>query len=176
MLRLALTLGLLLAVSAPAALAQTAGTASDPTVIVPPAERAEPGPPPGGPLIPSFQRRDATKAGGPANELNTGDRRATERPPGGDAAAAVSGADLYHGNYCGAGNRGDDAMPTDPLDAVCKRHDDCFEQTNRACSCNLTLRNEAFRVSEMRGASRELRARAAAIVQAAPAIPCRDGG
>ena len=124
------------------------------------------------PLVPSFQRRDANKAGGPANELNTGDGRAYQRLPGGDAAAAVSGQSLYHGNFCGAGNRGDNLVSADPLDEVCKRHDECFERTNRSCSCNEPLRREAFRVAELKTASRELRARAATIMEAAPAIPC----
>ena len=127
---------------------------------------------PNKPLIPSFQRRTATKAGGPANELNTGDQRASEALPGGDAAAAIRGRDLYHGNFCGLGNRGDDLVSADPLDEVCKRHDECFERTNRSCSCNEPLRREAYRVAELKTASRELRSRAASIVQAAPAIPC----
>ncbi len=127
---------------------------------------------PSKPLIPSFQRRTATKAGGPANELNTGDRRAREQLPGGDVAAAVTGRDLFHGNFCGMGNRGDNLVSADPLDEVCKRHDECFDRTNRSCSCNEPLRREAYRVAELKTASRELRTRAASIVQAAPAIPC----
>jgi hypothetical protein len=124
------------------------------------------------PLVPSFQRRTATKAGGPANELNTGDRRAKEVLPGGDVAAAITGRDLYHGNFCGLGNRGDHLVSADPLDEVCKRHDQCFERTNRSCSCNEPLQREAYRVAELKSAPRELRARAASIVEAAPAIPC----
>ncbi len=124
------------------------------------------------PLIPSFQRKP-NRAGGPANELNTGDYRAREQLPGGDVAAAVTGADLFHGNFCGRGNRGDELVSTDPLDEVCKRHDACFDRTNRSCGCNEELRQEAYRVSELKTVSRELRARAASIVQAAPAIPCR---
>jgi hypothetical protein len=125
------------------------------------------------PPIPSFLKRDPNKAGGPANELNTGDARASERLPGGDAAGAATGATLYHGNFCGLGNRGDDLLSTDPLDEACKRHDECFDRTNRACSCNESLRQDAYRVSELKTASRELRARAANVVLAAPAIECR---
>ncbi|NNM72118.1 hypothetical protein [Enterovirga aerilata] len=124
------------------------------------------------PLVPSFQKKPS-RAGGPANELNTGDRRSHERLPGGDVAATVTGADLFHGNFCGRGNRGDELLSTDPLDEVCKRHDECFDLTNRSCSCNETLRLEAYRVAELKTVSRELRARAAGILQAAPAIPCR---
>lgn len=125
------------------------------------------------PLIPSFQRRSGTAAGGPANELNTGDTRARERLPGGNVLDAVTGRDLYHGNFCGIGNRGDALAPADELDAVCKRHDECFDRTNRSCSCNEALRRDAFRVAELKSASRELRARAASVVEAAPAIECR---
>jgi hypothetical protein len=124
------------------------------------------------PLVPSFQRRTATKAGGPANELNTGDRRATEKPAGGDIAAAITGRDLFHGNFCGYGNRGANLAPTDELDAACKRHDECFDSTNRSCSCNAALKRDAYRVSELRTASRELRTRAVSVIEAIPAMDC----
>jgi hypothetical protein len=124
------------------------------------------------PLVPSFQNKPS-RAGGPANELNTGDRRARERTPGGDPVAAATGADLYHGNFCGKGNRGDNLVSADPLDEACKRHDECFDRTDRSCSCNESLRLEAYRVSELKTASREVRARAASIVAAAPVIECR---
>lgn len=124
------------------------------------------------PLVPSFQK-GPNKAGGPANELNTNDGRATERPPGGSVAGAVTGTELYHGNFCGRGNRGAHLAAADELDAACKRHDECFDRTNRSCSCNETLRRDAYRVSELRTASRELRARALSVLQAAGAIECR---
>lgn len=128
---------------------------------------------PNKPLIPSFLRASPTRAGGSANELNTGDQRATEKLPGGDVGAAVAGRDLYHGNFCGYGNRGDDKAPTDALDAACKRHDECFDRTNRSCSCNAALKSDAFKVSELKSASRELRMRAASVLEAIPAIQCR---
>lgn len=125
------------------------------------------------PLIPSFQR-NPNRAGGPANELNTGDRRATEKLPGGDIGATVSGRDLYHGNYCGYGNRGYDKPPVDELDAACRRHDLCYERTNSSCSCNAALKVDAFKVSEMKSASRELRMRAASVIESIPAMQCRQ--
>ena len=125
------------------------------------------------PLIPSFQRRTATKAGGPANELNTGDARATERLPEGSVAAAATGRALFHGNFCGYGNRGYALAPTDALDAACKRHDECFDRTNRSCSCNADLKRDAHRVSELRSASRDLRTRAVSVIEAIPAMDCR---
>lgn len=124
------------------------------------------------PLIPSFLRASPSRAGGPANELNTGDSRATEELPGGSVADAVSGRDLYHGNYCGYGNRGYDRAPVDELDAACMRHDQCFDATNRSCSCNAALKVDAFRVSEMRSASRELRVRAASVIESISGMKC----
>ena len=126
------------------------------------------------PLIPSFQSRTATKAGGPANELNTGDARATEKLPEGGIAAAATGRDLFHGNFCGYGNRGYSLAPTDALDAACKRHDECFDKTNRSCSCNAALKRDAHRVSELKSASRDLRVRAVSVVEAIPAMGCRS--
>ena len=123
-------------------------------------------------LIPSFLRASPSRAGGSANELNTGDNRATEKLPGGSVADAVSGRDLYHGNYCGYGNRGYDKPPLDELDAACMRHDVCFDQTNRSCSCNAALKVDAFKVSEMRSASRELRTRAASVIESIAAMKC----
>ena len=129
---------------------------------------------PNKPLIPSFLRNSPTRAGGPANELNTGDQRATEKLPGGSVADAVSGRDLYHGNYCGYGNRGYDKPPVDDLDAACMRHDQCFDQTNRSCGCNAALKVDAYKVSEMRSASRELRMRAASVIESIAGMKCRD--
>lgn len=127
---------------------------------------------PGEPLIPSFQRRTATKAGGPANELNTGDKRATERLRGGSYVDAATGRDLYHGNYCGHDNRGYDKAAVDELDAACRRHDVCFDATNRSCNCNEALRQDAYRVVELKTASRDLRTRAVSVMESVPAMLC----
>lgn len=124
------------------------------------------------PFIPSFQRRTGTSAGGPANELNTGDRRATERLPGGSVVDAVSGRDLFHGNYCGHENRGYDKAAVDQLDAACRRHDQCFDATNRSCACNEALRRDAYKVAELKAASRELRTRAVSVMESIPGMRC----
>src|SRR4051794_12161278 len=72
------------------------------------------------PLIPEYQRKSGQRAGGPANELNDG--RHPENLPGGSVAGAVSGRELYHGNYCGRGSRGGGTLPPeDDLDAACMR-------------------------------------------------------
>ena len=128
-------------VKAATALAQTdapsgdapASSETSPTLVEPRTDTEAPTPtrPNTAPPIPSFQRGSGTRAGGPANELNTGDERASEEPPGGSASEAVSGRDLYHGNYCGHGNRGPGLPPTDELDAACKRHDECYDAAQR---------------------------------------------
>jgi hypothetical protein len=129
--------------------------------------------PPAKPVVPRFQTRSGTRAGGPANELNTGDERAKEELPGGSATDAVTGADLYHGNYCGKGSRGAGLPPTDQLDAACKAHDDCYEaKARRACECDTELRRNALVVSNMTRLSRELRARALSVAEAAELMPC----
>ena len=125
------------------------------------------------PLVPSFQRGSGQRAGGPANELNTGDERATEKQPGGSVSEAVSGRDLYHGNYCGHGNRGSALAPTDELDAACMRHDECYNAAgHRSCACNVVLQREALAVADRTRLSRELRSRAASVAQAAQVMEC----
>lgn len=159
------------------AIAQTTAPApvlEAPATTVPPAAEGQLSKTPDKPEIPSFQKGSGTRAGGPANELNTGDRRAAERLPGGNAAAAVAGSDLYHGNYCGRGNRGPGVPPTDELDAACMRHDACYDQAGRpSCRCDAELRREALAVANGTAFSRELRARAASVVEAAQVMQCQ---
>lgn len=131
--------------------------------------------PPPKPVVPRFQTRSGTRAGGPANELNTGDERAQQELPGGSATDAVTGADLFHGNYCGKGSRGAGSPPTDQLDAACKAHDECYEaKARKACECDTELRRNALTISNMTRLSRELRARAASVAEAAELMPCED--
>ncbi len=127
------------------------------------------------PAIPSFQRGSGSRAGGPANELNTGDERATERLPGGSVSNSISGRDLYHGNYCGHGNRGEGVAPTDELDAACKRHDDCYGAARRrSCACDAVLKREALVLANTARLSRVLRARAASVAEAADFMGCQE--
>lgn len=154
---------------APPEAAAPAGDARTDTAD-PAAPRPEDAPP-----VPSFQRGSGQRAGGPANELNTRDQRATEQLPGGSAADAVAGRDLYHGNYCGHGQRAAGLAPADELDAVCKRHDECFDAAGRrSCACNTVLRREALAVANTARFSRELRARAASVAEAAELMGCEQ--
>lgn len=126
------------------------------------------------PALPTWQRGSGQHAGGPANELNTGDAKAFEKLPGGSVPRALSGRDLYHGNYCGHGNRGEGVPPTDELDAACMRHDACYDAAGGwSCRCNKVLEREALAVANSARFSRELRARAATVSQAAGLMECK---
>ncbi|WP_414054609.1 phospholipase A2 family protein [Macrococcus equi] len=46
-----------------------------------------------------------------------------------------------YGNYCGKGNKG--GKPIDDLDAICKRHDQCYEKKGMwNCSCDALIVGE----------------------------------
>lgn len=93
--------------------------------------------------------------------------------PGGSVRDALTGRDLFHGNYCGYGNREGATEPTDDLDAACKRHDECYEMTGqRACACDRALRGEVIDIANSSRFPRELRTRAGTIAQAAELMSC----
>ena len=57
------------------------------------------------------------------------------------------GAFLFHGNYCGPGNR-PGTQPVDALDAACMRHDACAPSEGLpSCACNARLQYEAAAVA-----------------------------
>ncbi|MBX9934067.1 MAG: hypothetical protein K2Y56_21540 [Methylobacterium sp.] len=123
--------------------------------------------------IPKSLRNSGTKAGGPANDLNPSGRR--EAPlPGGSPLDAATGRDLYHGNYCGVGQRGEGLPPTDALDAACQRHDSCYATAGyRSCACDKTLKLEAAIVSERPTVSLQVRQRALSVAEAAEVMQCQ---
>ena len=132
------------------------------------------------PPIPSFQRSTGSQAGGPANALNTQDQRAREALPDGSVADVATGRNLYHGNYCGPGDRGRDAdgaplAPVDALDAACQRQDSCYDQAAaRSCACDRSLKREALRLSEDSSLSWALRGRAASVIEGMDVIACTE--
>jgi len=94
-------------------------------------------------------------------------------PPGGSVIDALSGRDLYHGNYCGYGNRGEGQPPVDLLDEACRVHDACYDQVGRnACSCDAVLRRDAARLADEDTLSPGVRARAATIASAFELASC----
>ena len=189
-IRIAIALSLCLAVSlAQGAVAQTVEEAPESADT----EAVRPGPPP--PLpdlsdpnsrtgeglgepdaqsgIPKALRGSASKSGGPANDLNPGGRAEEPPPPKGDLANVLTGKALFHGNYCGAGQRGVDLPPTDALDAACQRHDACYDAAgHRSCACDQALKREATAVSEQPNVTLEVRRRALSVVEAADAMNC----
>ena len=124
--------------------------------------------------IPKALRGSGTKAGGPANDLNSGGRPAEPALPRSDLARVLDGRELFHGNYCGAGQRGPDLPPTDALDAACMRHDACYEAAAyRSCACDATLKREAARVADRPDISPQIRQRALSVTQAADLMQCK---
>ncbi|WP_426219462.1 phospholipase A2 family protein [Methylobacterium sp. NFXW15] len=124
--------------------------------------------------IPKALRSSGSRAGGPANELNPSGHAEEPAPPKGDLGRVVAGKELFHGNYCGKGQRGEGLPPTDDLDAACMRHDACYETAGySSCACDATLKREATLVSDSPKASLEVRRRALSVIEAAAAMECR---
>lgn len=131
----------------------------------------EPGPRSG---IPKALRGSAAKSGGPVNDLNPSGRPEEPPLPKADLSAVLAGKALFHGNYCGAGQRGAGLAPTDDLDAACMRHDACYDAAGyRSCACDAALKREAAAVSELPDIARQVRERALSVTEAADAMGCR---
>lgn len=132
--------------------------------------------PDGAPVrIPRVLRGEGTHAGGPANDLNTGGQIEDPTGPKGSLRGVMAGKELFHGNYCGKGQRGTGLPPTDALDAACMRHDACYEAARYAsCACDGVLRAEASAVADDRGVAAEVRRRALSVLEAAGAMACRS--
>ena len=64
-----------------------------------------------------------------------------------DRSHIDQGAYLFHGNYCGPGNR-PGTRPVDALDAACMHHDACVPSEGLPnCACNARLQLEAAAVA-----------------------------
>lgn len=131
----------------------------------------EPG---GGSGIPKALRGSGSRAGGPANDLNPGGQAEAPAPPRGDLGKVLAGRELFHGNYCGKGQRGEGLPAIDALDAACQRHDACYEASGySSCACDATLKREAGVVADSPQVSLEVRRRALSVVEATAAMECR---
>ncbi len=96
------------------------------------------------------------------------------RPPGGSVIDAIVGRKLYHGNFCGHGNRGPELEPVDLLDAACKRHDECYDKAQyRSCYCDRLLKQDALKAADAPDLPAEVRARAGTVAQAAELMDCK---
>ena len=91
--------------------------------------------------------------------------------------ALKNGELVFHGNYCGTGNRaGSD--PIDALDVACMRHDACTPTGKvQSCACNARLAKEAGAVARDSRQSAELRSLATLTATAATAgmVLCLPG-
>ena len=100
----------------------------------------------------------------------------TIRPHAPAPAYDTSGAMLFHGNYCGPGNRGWGVPPVDALDAACARHDACTPDHGLAtCACNHRLQFEAAMISRSPRVPEDQRALAGLVSVGAAFLPCRYG-
>lgn len=91
-------------------------------------------------------------------------------------AGLEQGALLFHGNYCGPGNRAP-LPPVDALDRACMHHDACSPDTGSGrlptCGCNRRLRAEALRVARSPRQPDDLRLTAQSVADGATLLPCR---
>jgi hypothetical protein len=91
--------------------------------------------------------------------------------------ALKNGELVFHGNYCGTGNRaGSD--PIDALDVACMRHDACTPTGQvQSCACNARLAKEAGAVARDSRQPAELRSLATLTATAATAgmVLCLPG-
>ena len=125
--------------------------------------------------IPKSLRGSAAKSGGPANDLNPSGIPQEAAPPRGDLGNVLTGKELFHGNYCGAGQRGEGLPPTDELDTACMHHDACYDSAGyRSCACDKTLRREATAVSQLPRATLEIRRRALSVAEASDVMGCSN--
>jgi hypothetical protein len=109
-----------------------------------------------------------------ANMMLLGPVQAGERDDKAAAAAdtpqAVKHGELvFHGNYCGIGNRAG-ADPIDALDVACMHHDACTPSGKvQSCACNERLVEEATAVARDPAQSPELQSLATLTAAAATA-------
>ncbi|WP_237481153.1 hypothetical protein [Lichenibacterium dinghuense] len=89
-------------------------------------------------------------------------------------APLMHGALVYHGNYCGPGNKGVHPAPVDALDAACMRHDACVKDFKiPSCGCNARLAEEAAAVAADASAPAQEREAADFTARGARALPCQ---
>lgn len=91
-----------------------------------------------------------------------------------DSSMAHNGAGVFHGNYCGVGDRGVGLPPTDALDRACMHHDACTPSGGLpSCGCNARFKRETHAVAVSRHTPDDLRALASTVEAGIPLIPCR---
>jgi hypothetical protein len=98
------------------------------------------------------------------------DERAVKQAAAVDTPDAVKHGELvFHGNYCGVGNRAG-ADPIDALDVACMHHDACTPTGKvQSCACNAKLAEEAGAVARDPAQTAELKSLATLTAAAATA-------
>ena len=87
--------------------------------------------------------------------------------------SGLDGALLFHGNYCGPGNRGTGKAPIDRLDVACRHHDMCTPQVGLpSCACDANLAREAAVAANDPREPSDVQALAGLASTSAQAIPC----
>ncbi len=88
------------------------------------------------------------------------------------------GALLFHGNFCGLGNRGPHAPAVDALDLACKHHDACTPGSGAlsTCACNARLEAEASHVANDQRQPPDLQALAGLVAVGATVLQCQPTG
>ncbi|CAN5510243.1 hypothetical protein BH11PSE4_BH11PSE4_07070 [soil metagenome] len=86
----------------------------------------------------------------------------------GEPQAVKHGELVFHGNYCGIGNRAG-ADPVDALDVACMHHDACTPSGKVDCACNERLVEEATAVARDPAQPAELQSLATLTAAAATA-------
>ncbi|MGY2051733.1 hypothetical protein [Methylobacterium sp. JK268] len=86
----------------------------------------------------------------------------------------TDGSLVFHGNYCGPGDRGPGRPPVDALDRACMHHDACTPAGGiPSCGCNARLQREAAAVARSPRQPADLRDLAALVSQSAAVMPCQ---
>lgn len=81
-------------------------------------------------------------------------------------------APLFHGHWCGAGDR-NRAAPVDAFDAACRAHDLCYERVGRnACSCDRVFLRATARLVKDPSTDESIRGKAATANSLFSAAPC----
>ena len=91
-----------------------------------------------------------------------------------DLGPVMHGQLVYHGNYCGPGNKGNHPAPIDALDEACMRHDACVKDFKiPSCGCNARLAEAAAAVMADPQAPAEEREAADFTVRGTQVLPCQ---
>ena len=106
----------------------------------------------------------AAASGARADERDVRAAAARDTP-----AVLKNGELVFHGNYCGVGNKAG-AEPVDALDVACMRHDACTPTGKvQSCACNARLAEEAGAVARDPTQTAELKSLATLTATAATA-------